>query len=291
MFQNSKKYCLLILVLILSVGTVYIFRLDWLNSHRSLTFAVLDVGQGDALFIESPTGTQILIDAGPPRKILGALQKVMPPFDRSIDAIIITHPDQDHIGGFQDVLKNYKVGRVFDPGIISDSKTYQNLENEIQNKKISNLLARKGMKLYLGGGASLEILFPDQNVFDWETNEGSVVAKLIYGKNSILLTGDSPTKIERKIIAENSPEVLKSDILKLGHHSSRTSSSFEFLQAVNPEFALISVGKDNKYGHPHQEVLDLLNQIGTKIFRTDQNGTIILKCDNMERCTTKLLRN
>ncbi|MFA6274391.1 MAG: ComEC/Rec2 family competence protein [Candidatus Paceibacterota bacterium] len=279
MVQNSKKYLLLILVLILLVGNFFIYKTIWENSHRQFTFAVLDVGQGDAIFIESPTGTQLLIDSGPPRKILGALQKVMSPFDRSIDAIIITHPDADHIGGFTDVLKNYKVGRVFDPGIISDSKTYQNLENEIQNQKIPNLLARKGMKLDLGGGAILEILFPDQDVSNWETNEGSVVAKLIYGNNSFLLTGDSPTKIERKIIAENSAEVLKSDILKLGHHGSRTSSSFEFLQAVSPRYALISVGLDNRYNHPHQEVLDLLNKFGIKIFRTDLQGTILLKSD------------
>lgn len=284
MLQNFKKYILLVLTAFLLIAAVFVFHLDWQSSHRKLTFAMLDVGQGDALFIESPTGTQVLIDAGPPRKILSQLLHVMPAFDRSIDAIIITHPDQDHIGGFSDVLKTYKVGKVFDPGILDDSKTHQNLEDEIKNQNIPNILARRGMHLDLGGGAVIDILFPDQDVSSWETNEGSVVAKLSYGKISVMLTGDAPQSTERIILSENFPAQLHSDILKVGHHGSRNSSSLEFLQAVSPEYALISDGKDNKYGHPHKEVLDILNQIGAKIFRTDQDGTMVMKCDKINGC-------
>lgn len=279
MSGNSKKYWLLIFVLILAVAVGYIFYLDWQSSHRKLTFAMLDVGQGDALFVESPTGIQVLIDSGPPRKILSQLLRVMPAYDRSLDAIIISHPDQDHIGGFSDVLKTYKVGKVFYSGTLTDSKTYQNLEDEIKNQNIPNILARRGMRLNLGGGAVIDILFPDQDVSAWETNEGSVVAKLSYGKTSMMLTGDAPIKTEKIILAENPPQILKSDILKLGHHGSRTSTFSEFLQTVSPEYALISVSKDNNYGHPHQDVLNLLNQIGAKIFRTDQQGMVILKSD------------
>src|SRR3989338_9107847 len=120
-----KKYSLSLFTLTLLFVVIFISYLDWQNSHRGLTFAMLDIGQGDALFIESPTGTQILIDGGPPRKILSQLARVMSPFDRQIDAIIITNPDQDHIGGFLDVLEVYKVDRVFEPGTYNDSKTYQ----------------------------------------------------------------------------------------------------------------------------------------------------------------------
>jgi len=284
MLQNFKKYGLLIFTAFLLIAAVFIFHLDWQSSQRKLTFAMLDIGQGDALFIESPTGTQILIDAGPPRKILSQLLHVMPAFDRSIDAIIITNPDQDHIGGFSDILKVYKVGKVFYSGTLSDSKTYQNLETEIKNKNIPEILAKKGMVLNLGGGAVIDILFPDRDVSSWPTNDGSVVAKLSYGKTSIMLTGDAPQSTERIILSENSPAQLHSDILKVGHHGSRNSSSLEFLQAVSPEYALISDGKDNKYGHPHKEVLDILNQIGAKIFRTDQDGTIVMKCDKINGC-------
>ncbi len=274
-----KKFRLLILVVFLLVCVTFLFYLDWQESHKEFTFAVLDIGQGDALFIESPTGVQILVDAGPTKKVLNELSKVMSPFDRSLDAIIMTHPDQDHIGGFADVLKYYKVGEVFEPGILTDSKTYQNLEVEIQKKKIPDILARRGMRLDLGGGAVLDILFPDRDVSAWETNEGCIVARLSYGDISVMLTGDAPIKTEKIILSENKSEQLKSTILKAGHHGSRTSTSQEFLQAVNPEYALISVGKDNKYGHPHQEVLDLLNKFKAQILRTDLLGTIIMKSD------------
>src|SRR3989344_2870408 len=157
MLKKVKDYGLFFLTILLLLAVVFIFYLDWQNSHRSLTFAVLDVGQGDALFIESPTRTQILVDGGPPRKILGQLSRMMPFYDRTIDSIIITNPDQDHIGGFADVLKIYKVGAVFEPGTYSDSKTYQNLKNEIKHKNIPNILAKKGMRLDLGGGAVIDI--------------------------------------------------------------------------------------------------------------------------------------
>ncbi len=213
---------------------------------------MLDIGQGDALFIESPTGTQILFDSGPPRKILSTLSRVMSPFDRDIDAIVITNPDADHIGGFMDVLRVYKVGAVFEPGTVSDSKTYQNLKEEMENKNIPDILVKRGMHLDIGGGATIDILFPDRDVFDWSSNDGSIVAKLTYGETSFMLTGDSTIKTEKIILSKNSPEVLDSTILKVGHHGSRTSSSAKFIKAVSPEYALISNGKDNKYGHPHR---------------------------------------
>lgn len=252
---------------------------------------MLDVGQGDALFIESPTGTQVLIDGGPPRKILGSLKRVMSPFDKSIDAVIITNPDQDHIGGLSDILKFYKVGKVFESGTWSDSKIYQTLEAEIKNKNIPNILAKKGMRLDLGDGVVLDILFPDQDVTDWQTNDGSIIAKLSYGNISFMLTGDATTETEKIILKENSFQKLKSDVLKLGHHGSRTSTSREFLEAVSPRVALISVGTKNKYGHPHQEIINILDEFKMKIFRTDLSGTILIKCDKMERCETNKLKN
>lgn len=279
MSQNWKKHGLSFIVFFLLIATVFLFYQDFKNSNRKFAFAMLDVGQGDALFIESPTGTQILVDGGPPRKILSQLSRVMSPFDRHIDAIIITNPDQDHIGGFLDVLKVYKVGSVFESGTLTDSKIFQNLKTEIENKNIPNLLAKKGMRLHLGGGAVIDILFPDRDVFDWSTNEGSVVAKLTYGATSIMLTGDSTVETERIILEGNPSRALKSNILKVGHHGSRTSTGSSFAQAVAPAYALISNGKDNKYGHPHQDVLETLTRSGAKIFRTDLLGAIIMKSD------------
>ena len=287
MFENSKKYYLLIFSFFLLITNIFLIRLDWQNSHRGLTFAVLDVGQGDGIFIESPTGTQIMFDAGPPRKVLGPLQKIMSPFDKSIDAIIITNPDADHIGGLLDILKNYKVGKVFESGALTDSKTYQNLKEEIKKQNIPNILAKRGMRLDIGGGAVIDILFPDRDVSEWATNDGSVVARLSYGNTSIMLTGDSTAKTEKIILSENSPAQLASTILKVGHHGSRTSSSLGFVKAVSPIYAFISDGKDNKYGHPHQDTLNTLAQFSAKIFRTDLLGTIIMKCDTIKPCEIK----
>lgn len=241
---------------------------------------MLDIGQGDALFIESPTGTQLLVDGGPSGKILGQLSRVLSPLDRHIDGIIITNPDQDHIGGFLDVLKTYKIDQVFESGTFNDSKTYQNLRTELENKNIPDFLARKGMRLNIGGGAFIDILFPDRDVSLWPTNDGSIVARLIYRDTSIMLTGDASTKTERIILSGNEGTSLKSTILKAGHHGSRTSSSLEFVKVVEPVYALISDSRDNKYGHPHQETLNTLMQSGAQIFRTDLLGTIIMKSDS-----------
>ena len=282
--DSVKKYWLPLLAIGLLVVVIFLIYLDCQNSHKRFTFAMLDIGQGDALFIESPTGTQVLVDGGPSKKILSELSKVMLPFDHSIDAIFITNPDQDHIGGFLDVLKNYKVGKVFISGTTSDSKTYQNFEEEIKKEKIPQILVKKGMNIDLGGGARISIIFPDRDVSTWPTNDGSIVAKLTYGKNSIMLTGDASIKTEQIILNNNPTESLQSDILKVAHHGSRNSTSQGFLEVVDPKIVLISDGKNNKYGHPHQEILDLLSKFGMKILRTDQVGTIILKCDNMEVC-------
>jgi beta-lactamase superfamily II metal-dependent hydrolase len=284
MFEKRKKYGLLFLALFLFAVNIFLFRLDLHDSRRSLTFAMLDVGQGDALFIESPTGTQILIDGGPPKKVLGQLSRVMSPFDKYIDGIIITNPDADHVSGFIDILKTYKVGKVFESGTLNDSKIFQNLKTEIKNKNIPDILAKKGMVLDIGGGVSIDILFPDRDVSAWATNDGSIVARLSYGKTSIMLTGDSTMKTEKIIQGEFLPSQLKSTILKVGHHGSRTSTSVSFAQAVAPIYALISDGKNNKYGHPHLETLDTLTQFGAKILRTDLLGTIIMKCDILELC-------
>src|SRR3989344_5754827 len=281
MTPNKKSYGLLIFAFILVVINIFLFRLDLQSSNQGLIFAMLDVGQGDALFIQSPSGTQVLVDGGPPRKILSQLSRVMSPFDKTIDAIIITNPDQDHIGGFLDVLKIYKVGNVFEPGTFNDSKTYQNLEanidNKIKNKEIQKILAKRGMRLNLGGGAVIDILFPDRDVSLWDTNEGSIVAKLSYKNISVMLTGDATSKTEEIILDSYSKGALASSILKVPHHGSRTFSLTAFVEAASPTYALISNGKDNNYGHPHPDTLETLSKFGAKILRTDLLGTIIMK--------------
>lgn len=291
MNKNFKKYGLLIIFLLLLVIDIFLIALDFKHSRKVLIFAMLDVGQGDALFIESPTGAQILFDGGSARKILGPLQKVISPFDRAIDAIVITNPDADHIGGLADVLKNYKVSYVFEPGTQNSSKTFQNLKTEIQNKKIPVVFARKGMRINMGGGTVIDILFPDRDVSAWSTNDGSIVARLSYGTTTIMLTGDATSKTEKIILENYTPEEIKSEILKVGHHGSRSSTSAAFVKAVAPAYALISNGKENNYGHPHKDTLNTLTQFGVKIFRTDLLGDIVMRCDRMAVCEIKTSKN
>jgi competence protein ComEC len=238
----------------------------------------LDVGQGDSILIDSPTHKRILIDGGPNSKVLSELGAILPFGDRRIDVVLETHPDADHIGGLIDVLREYEVGAFIEPGVESPSKLDDTLDALVEEKNVPSILARRGMKVDLGDGVSLNILFPNQDVSNWETNDASIVAKLVYGEESFLLTGDSAKKTEYLLLALD-PDELKSDVLKVGHHGSRTSTSQIFADAVAPEYAIISAGKDNRYGHPTKEVLDILNKVGAKILSTIDLGTIEFETD------------
>jgi competence protein ComEC len=251
-----------------------------------LKVAVLDIGQGDGIYIEGPTGIQVMVDAGPDDgSVLRALPAVMPPFDRSIDAVVATHPDADHVGGFIDVLKRYSIGSFVESGIIDTTQTYTTLEREVTDEHIPRYIARRGMVLDLGGGAQLRVLYPDLDVTNYtnRTNDGAIVAHLVYGKTSVLLTADAPISVEDYLMAISSStdpaDGLTSDILKVGHHGSQYSTSPVFLAAVAPQVALISVGAHNKYGHPTQRVLDTLAAAHVPVLRTDQVGTIEYESD------------
>ncbi|MEK9185669.1 MAG: ComEC/Rec2 family competence protein, partial [Patescibacteria group bacterium] len=260
-----------------------------------LTVVFLNVGQGDAIFIEAPSGNQMLIDGGPGKSVLRELSKVMPFYDRSIDAVLATHADQDHVGGLPDVLRRYKVNYFFETGNPGPSSSYEELKAMIEKLKIERLEARRGMAVDLGDGVILEILFPDRDSTGMETNMSSIVARLVFGESVFLLTGDSPIAIERYLVSlenqgsplrqngqQRGPLILESDVLKAGHHGSKTSTSPEFVSAVSPKYGIISAGLDNRYGHPTAEVLETLTKASVQILRTDRNGRIIFKSDRIK---------
>lgn len=263
---------------LLFVATFFVWYVVFAESDKSLTVAFLNVGQGDSILIDTPNQQQILIDGGPNRQVLAEISKIMPFYDRSIDVVIATHPDSDHIGGLPEVLERYDVDFFIEPGVESTNAVSKELEKIVEEKKIKKILARRGMKLVLSDGAYLLILFPDRDTTNWDTNDASIVAKLVYGDTSFLFTGDSPQKIEKYLISLDS-ESLDVDVLKAGHHGSKTSSSESFIGYTSPEYAIISAGKNNRYGHPHQEVIDILEKFGVKILRTDLVGSIIMKSD------------
>ncbi len=243
-----------------------------------LTVAFLNIGQGDAIFVESPTGVQMMIDGGGGPIVLRELGKVMPFYDRTIDMLMVSNPDKDHMAGFLDVLDAYNVTSVIEPGTMGASAEYKTLEEKIEKEKAVKVTALRGQKIDLGGGAYFEVLFPDRDVPGLATNDGSLVGRLVYGDTSIMFTGDAPQNIEGYLDSLDGKS-LHSDILKVGHHGSRTSTSQEFVGYVSPTYAVISAGKDNSYGHPNKETLDTLNQFGVQTLRTDLLGTIVMESD------------
>ncbi|OGG41408.1 hypothetical protein A2837_02755 [Candidatus Kaiserbacteria bacterium RIFCSPHIGHO2_01_FULL_46_22] len=261
-----------------SGGKFRLFGVDTCDPSQ-LCVVFLDVGQGDAIFIQSPTGVQMLIDSGRgDNAVLRELSQVMEFSDKDLDYIVATHPDADHIGGFAEVLARYGVSKVIRTENESDTAIWQSVEKAIEAERSEVYYATRGQSYDLGAGVVLEILFPDTDPREMESNTASIVAHLIFGETSLMLTGDSPKAIEEYLVLVEG-EHLKSDVLKVGHHGSRTSTSELFLEHVAPTYAVISAGKDNSYGHPHLEVTDLLFNSGVEILSTIEHGQVVIWSD------------
>ena len=266
------------------LGILFFFNiLAWvavwdLSRPQLLKVTFFDVGQGDAIFIETPSGHQVLIDGGPDSVILEKLGKEMPFWDRTIDLIILTHPEHDHISGLIEVLKRYKVENILWTGVLRDTAEYQEWKRLIKEEGADIYIAQ--VSLAVSDTARLKVLFPFESFEGKEvknTNNTSIIARLVFGENSFLFTGDAYKSVERELL-KGGAEV-DSDVLKVGHHGSKTSSCKEFIEAVSPEIAVIQCGKDNPYGHPHPETLQTLE--GIKVFRTDLDGDVKIISDGL----------
>lgn len=238
----------------------------------------LDVGQGDAILIQSPKGKRVLIDSGSSRQVLRSLSQELPFFEKEIEVLIGTHPDTDHIGGFPEVVRRYKTGVFIDPGVSSENSSFMELKKRISENKIPHIVARQGMIIDFKDGSYLRVLFPDRDVSGIDSNDASIIAQYIFGENCFLLTGDSPKKIEEYLV-ETFSQDLECEVLKVGHHGSQTSTSELFISKVMPKFSVISAGKDNRYGHPHLEVTETLKKFGSQILNTAESGTIRMRAD------------
>lgn len=243
-----------------------------------LCVVFLDVGQGDAIFVQSPAGVQLLVDTGRDQSVLRGVGDVMDFGDREIDHLLLTHPDADHIGGAVDILERFLVSQVIRTENESDTALWEATKRQIEEEGAKVTMARRGQVFDLGGGVKLEILFPDIDPIEMESNTASIVARLIYGDTAFMLTGDSPKSIEEYLVLVEG-EHLKSDVLKAGHHGSRTSTAELFLAEVDPEYAVISAGADNSYGHPHVEVTDALFNYGVETYSTAESGNIVFWSD------------
>ena len=248
---------------------------------QNLTIVFIDVGQGDSILVILPNTRTLLIDGGEREgygKVLATLQEHGL---SHIDVVVATHPHADHIGGLVDVIKGVNVGEVLDSGQVHTTQTFEDFLDAIDTKQIPLRSVRQGDSINLDPTVKIDVLNPPVNLLDSADNEAdfndnSVVLKLTYGEFSALLTGDMEERNEARLVSDNTT-VVDADVLKAGHHGSRTSSSSPFLDAVTPEVVIISLGEGNTYGHPHQEVLDRISAaLAEHLFRTDVDGTITL---------------
>ena len=272
-----KKVITILIVAIISLFTLVLHDLISYNDGK-LHVVVCDVGQGDAIFITTPASTQILIDGGPDRSVLNCLDKNMPFWDRSIDAIILSHPHADHLMGLIDVLDRYDIGEFYVEDVPAESKIYKLLEARLADKKLSAKVLFANEKFSEKIGFKIQIYWPrlkkikevDHNSTDLDLNGLSIISKIAYGNFTMLLTGDSNSKV----LYEIANEVGDLDIFMFPHHGSKTSASESFLNITKPELAIISVGENNTFGHPSKTSLGLLKNYKTQVLRTDKNGEI-----------------
>jgi len=269
-----------IIIVVLFCGNILAWLAVYdLSGHKFLEINFFDVGQGDAAFIETLGGRQILIDGGPGAAVLEKLAKEMSFWDRAIDLVILSHPEKDHLAGLIEVLKRYKVENILWTGVVRDTAEYREWSEGIEKEGAKIIIAKSGEKIKIGD-LEIDVLSPLENLEGKElkdSNDSSVVVKLVFDKESFLFTGDISESIEQKL-AEGGTD-LDSDVLKVSHHGSKYATIDEFLAKVSPEIAVIEVGKDNSFGHPTPEVLDRLVKYGIDILRTDQNGDIKIISD------------
>lgn len=282
--QRAKTFLLVVAFAGLVVVNIFLWPAVLADAGTpKLSVAFLDVGQGDAIFIEAPNGNQVLVDGGKNKAVLRGLGRHMGFFDRFIDAVIATHPDADHIGGLSGVLKRHESGLLLTSGAETNEPAQERFRRLATEKALPRKQAKEGMVIDLGSGVVFEILAPaaSAQTAEMELNEASVIGKLTYGETSFLLTGDAPKSIE-KYLAFRYGERLEADVLKAGHHGSDTSSSEVFLSAVDPERTVISAGANNNYGHPDPAVLARIKDGGSKVSQTAKSGDIVFESNGQK---------
>ncbi len=279
-FWTIERKMGLVAFAVLTVLNVFAWKDVWyFSSPRNLKVEVLNIGQGDSIFIQTPDMRHMIIDGGPGNAVMGKLSQRLPLWDRHFDVVVLTHPDADHLNGLLQVLKKYRVDYIVWTGIVRDGQGYQEWLSLLEKQKKMGshiIIANKGTVIN-NGGVAMQILHPFENLegqFSKATNDTGIVARLAYGKNSFLFTADISSNVEKEFIDHGIS--LASDVIKVAHHGSKYSSSVEFFQAAKPKLATISVGASNTYGHPTPEVLQRLADFGITTMRTDRDGDITI---------------
>ncbi len=252
--------------------------------QNPLKVAFLDVGQGDSILIQAPNGRTMLIDGGRSTSLAGTviIPKLKEWGAQQVDVLIPTHPDLDHIAGLVGVVENFPVKLAALTGQVHSTQIYERLLTDIRDKNIEALKVRTGTAIPFDPSVKIEVLNPDDaavNNTD-DTNNASIVIKLTYGTSSFLLTGDAEMPANKALLDHGFD--VRSTVLKLGHHGSRTSTTEDWLQHVQPQLGIISAGKDNSFGHPHPEVIAALEKLKIPYIRTDEHGTVTVTSDGSQ---------
>ncbi|MDO8658851.1 MAG: MBL fold metallo-hydrolase [Candidatus Levybacteria bacterium] len=267
---------------ILFLTGIFLYQKARFNDGK-IHIVFCNVGQGDGIFIRTPKGVDILVDGGPDQSILSCLSNHMPFWDREIEVVILTHPHEDHLAGLVPLIKKYKVLSFYTEEVSGRTQTYKEFTKLLKAKNINSKFLLSGSKFSLSDGTSFKILWPSiytvhkkqpLNV-NFDLNGLSVIGVLSFKEFNVLLTGDGGSIVENQI-AKTIGDI---DILKVPHHGSKTGMDKEFLKKIKPELAVISAGKNNSYGHPAKEMLDLLESFNIKTLRTDIDGEIEVVSD------------
>ncbi|MFD4492348.1 MBL fold metallo-hydrolase [Lysinibacillus fusiformis] len=272
-----KKLIVVLLCIFLLAGCTEAVKTEQVpvTAGHEMRVHFIDVGQGDSILIESPNGKTMLIDGG----VKGAGQQVVSYLKElgvnKLDQVVATHPDADHIGGLIPVLQTIPIEQFYDSGKVHTSQTFEEMLMAIDQKNIPYYVPKTGDLIEFDKDVTVEVLNANEHATD--NNDASIVLKVVYGNVSFLLTGDAGIALEKEMMQND----VTATILKAGHHGSNTSSSEEFIRAVKPEVTILSYGEDNKYGHPHAEVVDRLQAMGSNIYATAESGTIIVATDGV----------
>lgn len=232
----------------------------------------LDVAQGDSIYIKSGD-CDVLIDAGPKSEINHLLQQLAELNVKDLDIVIATHPHEDHIGGMVGIFDTYKVKKFYMPKVTNTTMVFENMINSIKNEELKIKTIKEGTKIKIDGGGVIKAFSPGEEDYD-NLNDYSPIMKLTFGETTFMFTGDAEQLAEEEVLSKYSEEDLKSDVIKIGHHGSTTSSSEDFIKAVLPKYGIISCGEDNPYGHPRKKTLKTLSKYNIEIYRTDKQGQI-----------------
>ena len=279
--KRNAVYRILVAILaiaLFAVGGCSFLEPTTAPQKDGLTIKVLDVGQGDAILVRSKEKT-ILIDTSDIDEREQLVRQLQKENVKKIDALMITHPHADHIGGFAEVAKRCDIGQIYDSGKTTTTAVYKDYLKTVKKKNIPFHVVKQGETLDFGDGVRFEVLGPPKLKGDDDNlNNASIVGRLVYGDFAMMFTGDTESAAEKAIVKKYGKQ-MKSDVLKASHHGSKTSSSNVFLKAVTPKTVLISVGAGNDYGHPHQNIMKRYQKQGYDIYRTDRDGTITVHSD------------